>query len=108
AQQTFAVFAAMHDKDIAGVLEYFAPIVEHWFVARADDERAAAVDDLSGVLAGLGIDRVEPCADISAACRTAESRARPGDRVLVFGSFYTVGPAMAALGLYSTPSKVGR
>lgn len=108
AERTFAVFAAMHDKDIAGVLEHFAPIVEHWFLARADDKRGAPVEDLVRVLAGLGSDRVEACADIGAACVAAANRTQPGDRVLVFGSFYTVGPAMTALGLYSTPSKVGQ
>ena len=41
------------------------------------------------------------------ACEDARLRAAPGDRVVVFGSFYLVGPALSALGLYSAPSQSG-
>ena len=37
--------------------------------------------------------------DVADACRTARAAARAGDRVLVFGSFLTVGPALEFLGL---------
>jgi dihydrofolate synthase/folylpolyglutamate synthase len=33
-------------------------------------------------------------------CEVARATAKPGDRVLVFGSFHTVGPAMQWLGIY--------
>jgi dihydrofolate synthase/folylpolyglutamate synthase len=37
--------------------------------------------------------------DVAEACRVARAAARPGDRVLVFGSFLTVGPALEFLGI---------
>ncbi|MBN1237621.1 MAG: bifunctional folylpolyglutamate synthase/dihydrofolate synthase [Gammaproteobacteria bacterium] len=111
APRTIAVFAAMHDKDHAGVLGRFVPTVDRWFVAGVDDERGAPADMLLDVLRRLGAERAEACADVAAACAAAARDARPGQRVLVFGSFYTVGPAMEALGLnlglYSTPSEEG-
>ena len=36
--------------------------------------------------------------DVATGCRMARDAARPGDRILVFGSFLTVGPALEFLG----------
>jgi dihydrofolate synthase/folylpolyglutamate synthase len=98
--RTWAVFGAMGDKDLAGVMRGFVPSVTEWFVAPVDSERGAHPDSLCGLLSELGA-VASPHADVEAACLAARRRAAPGDRVLVFGSFYTVGPALAALGLYS-------
>ncbi|HEX5421833.1 MAG TPA: bifunctional tetrahydrofolate synthase/dihydrofolate synthase [Gammaproteobacteria bacterium] len=102
--RTLAVYGAMHDKDIAGVLRQFAQLVAEWHVAHVDAERGASLATLLEQAVALGRGGVQGHADVAAACAAADASARPGDRVLVFGSFYTVGPAMAALGLYSTPA----
>ncbi len=104
APRTLAVFGAMHDKDVAGVLENFEGLVAQWHVAHVDDERGASVASLVERVEALRGGEAIAHSDVAAACRAAAAAARPGERVLVFGSFYTVGPAMAALGLYSTPS----
>jgi dihydrofolate synthase / folylpolyglutamate synthase len=36
---------------------------------------------------------------VAEACGIARARAAPSDRIIVFGSFHTVGPALAALGV---------
>jgi dihydrofolate synthase/folylpolyglutamate synthase len=46
-----------------------------------------------------GASVLEQAADVASACRAARAAARPGDRVLVFGSFLTVGPALEFLGI---------
>jgi len=105
--RTFAVFAGMRDKDLAGV---FAPLVaqiEAWFVTQANAERGATGAQLREILFACGARRVEIAADVVIACAAARSAATPGDRVLVFGSFHTVGVATAALGLYCAPSRSG-
>jgi dihydrofolate synthase/folylpolyglutamate synthase len=102
--RTFAVFGAMFDKDIAGVLQQFAELVSEWHVAQVDTERGASLASLLEQVAALGRGPAYGHHDVASACAAAEAAARPGDRVVVFGSFYTVGPAMAALGLYSTPA----
>jgi dihydrofolate synthase/folylpolyglutamate synthase len=102
--RTLAVFGAMFDKDIAGVLRQFADLVAEWHVAQVDTERGASLASLLEQVALLGRGPAHGHQDVAAACAAAEAAARPGDRVVVFGSFYTVGPAMAALGLYSTPA----
>ena len=105
--RTYAVFAAMLDKDLDGVLASFVPLVDRWYLAQSDTERAAPAGRLLEVLRELGAAHAAGYADVASAGAAAEADAKPGDRVLVFGSFYTVGPALKALGLYSTPSAMG-
>ena len=100
AGHTVAVFSAMRDKDLASLLGQFTAEVEQWFVAPVDSERSATLESLRDVLHSLGARGTEAHGEIAAACLAARACVQPGDRVLVFGSFYTVGPAMAALGLY--------
>src|SRR5690606_17965677 len=106
ASRTLAVFAAMEDKDLEGVLEPFAALVDRWHVSRPDSERGAPLAAVARVLRALGVSEPILHEDVPAACRAALAEAKPGERVLVFGSFYTVGPALEALGLYSTPLAV--
>lgn len=103
ARRTHAVFGAMGDKDLRGVLQLFVADVDTWSICAVDSDRGASLDQLKSVLDGLGARGVRAYADAASACNAARTRVRPGDRVLVFGSFYTVGPAMAALGLYCPP-----
>lgn len=101
--RTLAVFGAMTDKDLVGVLRPFVADVAEWHVGAVASERGAELSQLCDALAELGASRVEQHVDIASACIAARARALPGERVLVFGSFYTVGPAIAALQLYCAP-----
>ncbi|HET8696206.1 MAG TPA: folylpolyglutamate synthase/dihydrofolate synthase family protein [Gammaproteobacteria bacterium] len=106
-RRTLAVFAAMRDKDLAGVLEPFVASVEQWFVTQAAPDRGATGPELRDTLAAAGARTISVSANVPAACAAARSAARPGDRVVVFGSFVTVGAAAEALGLYCAPSPRG-
>jgi dihydrofolate synthase/folylpolyglutamate synthase len=101
---TTAVFGAMQDKDLRGVLEPWIRAVDRWHVAPVDSERTASGPQIEQWLERLGAERIAVHSDVESACAAARAGARPGERVLVFGSFYTVGPAMASLGLYCEPS----
>jgi dihydrofolate synthase/folylpolyglutamate synthase len=105
--RTMAVFAAMHDKDLAGVLLPFIAVVDRWFVTQASPERGATGASLQNLLRSLGAREVVTEPSVAASSAAAGSAAKPGDRVLVFGSFHTVGAATAALGLYCAPSRLG-
>jgi len=102
--RTFALFAAMADKDIAGVIDPFIATVDHWHVTRADADRGATEKDLLLWFEERKVDSVVAHPLIAEACDQVRRLAADGDRVLVFGSCYMVGPAMTALGLYCAPS----
>jgi dihydrofolate synthase/folylpolyglutamate synthase len=105
ARRTFVVFAAMRDKDLSGVVAPFASTAAGWFVAQASADRGATRHELEQLLASLGAAGVVASDDIEAAVSAARATARPGDRVLVYGSFHTVGAVLEALQLYCAASR---
>jgi dihydrofolate synthase/folylpolyglutamate synthase len=104
AARTWIVFAAMRDKDLPGVVQPFAAHADGWFVTCASPERGATGAELEALLESLGARSVHVAADVGAACAAARAAATRGDRVLVYGSFHTVGAAMEALRLYCATS----
>jgi dihydrofolate synthase/folylpolyglutamate synthase len=99
---TYAVFGVMQDKDIDGVIAHMAPHVDHWCVAQLHSPRAANVDALAARIAaalppdGKAEDHsVRAFPNPGAAFADAMSRAGENDRIVVFGSFYTVAGVMA-------------
>jgi dihydrofolate synthase / folylpolyglutamate synthase len=90
--RTHAVFGAMQDKDLQAIVQRLAPIVEHWYCTDLPTTRAASADTLGKI-----VHHVQPKAEISMhaspsqALAAALERADPADRILVFGSFLTVG-----------------
>lgn len=95
---THAVFGAMADKDLVPMLERIAPLIDRWHLTDLPLERASKADDLAAMLdahpatAPGGRSRVAGRhASPRDALRAAVSEADPADRIVVFGSFYTVG-----------------
>jgi dihydrofolate synthase/folylpolyglutamate synthase len=98
ARRTIAVCGILADKDVAGITALLAADVDTWIPvtlsgarARPRDERVRRLPDGARVDAHAG--------DVASACRRARELARPGERVVVFGSFLTVGPALEFLGI---------
>ncbi|WP_372525728.1 bifunctional tetrahydrofolate synthase/dihydrofolate synthase [Piscinibacter sp.] len=94
--RTHAVFGAMHDKDIAAILKRMAPLVDAWHFTDLPPARAAKAEELRTqharlALRGPGPVTVSCHADPLQALRAALGSADPADRIVVFGSFYTVG-----------------
>jgi dihydrofolate synthase/folylpolyglutamate synthase len=91
---THAVFGAMADKDLAPMLARMEPLVDKWYFTDLPTPRAASGADLQARWRTLG-----QRADVSAetfhspeqALAAAVAAADPADRIVVFGSFYTVG-----------------
>ncbi len=102
APTTHAVFGAMADKDIAAMLARIAPLVQRWYpcalpVARAEDVAALASRIDPAQLAGVYPTPAQAFAAARAAADTA-------DRIVVFGSFHTVGGVLEALRGDRTPA----
>ena len=100
---TYAVFGIMDDKDIAGVIAPMAGLVDHWCVTDLPSPRSATSAALAEKVAALrpagakdADFSVTAFADPAAAFANAMSRAEENDRIVVFGSFYTVAGVMAA------------
>jgi dihydrofolate synthase / folylpolyglutamate synthase len=100
---TIAIFGAMRDKDLAGVVGPLAGRVDRWFVTGLPLPRAAVPDDLAAVASAAEATRkdgeraeVRAFATPRDAWHAALETADPDDRIVVFGSFFTVAGVMAA------------
>ena len=97
SRHTLAVFGAMKDKDIAGLLSKIAPMVDGWYCCELPTPRAAAADELAELARQASLltrGREVPLAchgSPAEALAAALAVAGPTDRIVVFGSFYTVG-----------------
>lgn len=99
---THAVFGAMADKDLAPMLAKIGPLIDRWYFTDLPTPRAETAHTLlqkwSAVkLATSGTRREVPASTHPtphAAIQAALAAADPTDRIVVFGSFYTVGGAL--------------
>ena len=101
---TYAVFGAMADKDIDGIIAQMKPHVDHWCVTDLPLPRAASGADIAARLSEAGVDgggtdaerSISTFASPAEAYANARSRAGENDRIAVFGSFLTVAGVIAA------------
>jgi dihydrofolate synthase/folylpolyglutamate synthase len=96
--RTLAVCAVLGDKDIAGIMATLGPAIDGWILAALAGPRAVATGELAARLP-TGARLLAQADDVAAACGAARAAAGPGDRIVVFGSFLTVGPALEFLGI---------
>ena len=93
--KTFAVFAMLRDKDIAGVVRAMKEQVDLWLVAGIVQPRGASAEELLRVMEQEGLaQHAGAFASVAEAYRHACAKAAEDDKILVFGSFYTVAEAM--------------
>lgn len=93
--RTFAVFGVLTGKDAAGMAATLADQVDGWHLAGPADARALPLNQLAAQVARAAPDT--PCQtypSVESALDTVAALAAEGDRVLVFGSFVTVGDAI--------------
>jgi len=96
--RTFAVFAMLRDKDIAGVIAAMKPQVDEWLVSSTSGERGADAALIGEALARAGVrGPVSSHDSVAAAYAQACDRAAQTDRIVVFGSFHTVAAVAGAL-----------
>jgi dihydrofolate synthase/folylpolyglutamate synthase len=93
-RRTLAVCGILGDKDIEGIAAQLRQSFDEWIVAGLSGGRAVPSNELAARLGQMDANVVATAASVEAACRLAQQRALPGDRIVVFGSFLTVGPAL--------------
>ena len=97
---THAVFAALSDKDVEGMVAALQQEVAHWHLAGLQQDagaRAQTVESLAARLATSAAGSGSREASVAAALKAARRAARSGDRILVLGSFHTAVEAMHCL-----------
>ncbi len=94
--RTHAVFAALGDKDVAGVVAALADRIDQWWLAGLRDAgpRGVDVDTFAARLQGTAAADGARYADVGSALIAAHATAIVGDRILVFGSFFTAAEAL--------------
>jgi dihydrofolate synthase/folylpolyglutamate synthase len=91
---THAVFGAMADKDVAPMLARVGPLMDKWYFTDLPTPRAAAGTVLQAAWQASNTRRdatSNAYPSPESALQAAIAAADPADRIVVFGSFYTVG-----------------
>ena len=97
--RTFAVIGVLADKDAAAIGAALAGVVDHWIVCTLPGPRGTSAAELAARLVARAAP-IELADSVTAGCELARAEAQPGDRVVVCGSVYTVGPALRWLQVY--------
>ena len=92
--RTLAVCGILADKDAVGVAIALAARVDEWWMATTEGTRGTVDAALAALMAPHLRTPAHAGGSIAAACACALAAAREGDRIVVFGSFHTVAPAL--------------
>jgi dihydrofolate synthase/folylpolyglutamate synthase len=96
---TFAVIGVLADKDAAAIGAALAGVIDRWIVCTLPGPRGTRAAELAARLVARAAP-IELAGSVAAGCELARAQAQPGDRVVVCGSVYTVGPALQWLRVY--------
>ena len=106
APETIAVCGMLRDKDATGVLRELAPRFNRWHFCTLPGPRGATAEELQGALRSTGSDAPSSChASAEQALAAATGAAGENDKIVVFGSFLTVGESMAWLKHHKTSTR---
>jgi dihydrofolate synthase/folylpolyglutamate synthase len=89
APDTIAVCGMLRDKDAAGVLRALAPRITRWHLASLSGPRGASAEELA-----RHVEAAHCFTSPATAFEAALSGANENDKIVVFGSFLTVGEVM--------------
>ncbi|HSS06086.1 MAG TPA: cyanophycin synthetase, partial [Rhodanobacteraceae bacterium] len=96
--RTLAVFGALGDKDVRGIVEPLRDVITDWQLAGLahDSPRGFAADALRDLVRGTHADVniAGTHDDVETALAAAFMRAARGDRVVAFGSFFVAAAAL--------------
>jgi dihydrofolate synthase/folylpolyglutamate synthase len=92
--KTYAVCGILADKDAAAIAAILSDSIDAWWCASIDGTRGRSGEALAQEVRGRVEATVHAADSVSAACAAAAAAANFDDRIVVFGSFHTVGPAL--------------
>lgn len=97
--RSYAVVGMLADKDIAGALAPLKGRIDYWHLATLEGPRGTSAGTLAEIVRAADLGGEIFLHDTpEAAMRAAKGAAGESDRIVAFGSFYTVAGALTALG----------
>jgi dihydrofolate synthase/folylpolyglutamate synthase len=104
--KTIAVFGVLADKQIEQITSALASSVDEWFVCGLRTSRGSDAESVKQLLMrSVQKKPVSAWGSVAQGCAAAQEVARGNDRILVFGSFYTVSEALETIGQRLTASR---
>jgi dihydrofolate synthase / folylpolyglutamate synthase len=94
AGKTLAVCGILADKDAAAIAAILHPVIDTWWCASVEGTRGRSGAALAAEVRAQGAASVTAAGSVAAACAAAFGESQAEDRIVVFGSFHTVGPAL--------------
>ncbi len=98
-RETFALVGMLNDKDILNTLKEMLPIIDHWNVADLKGERGEKAIVLEKHLRDLGITNIQTYSTVWEGYQNLLLKLNPLDRLIIFGSFFTVAAILEQIGL---------
>lgn len=96
-QRTIAVFAILSDKDVDGIISLLHSHIDDWYISEVDSPRRMGVDHVEQSLMQQSSDTsVKVFQSVEQAYSQAQMEASEGDRIIVFGSIFTVSEVLAS------------
>lgn len=96
-RKTTAIVGLLDDKDVAGVIGPIAEYIDQWVAMSAESDRAVAADELARQISNLSGNACFVADSAQAAIDFSRRNSAKNDRILVTGSFFTVGPVLRQL-----------
>ncbi|HEX3602994.1 MAG TPA: bifunctional tetrahydrofolate synthase/dihydrofolate synthase [Steroidobacteraceae bacterium] len=92
--KTLAVCGILMDKNAAGIAAIMDGCIDEWWCASIDGTRGRSGVALADEIRDEVAVSVSTADSVAEACQAALAAAASTDRIVVFGSFHTVGPAL--------------
>jgi len=95
---SIAIFAALKDKDISGIVAALGDCFDNWLVAELSGPRACSALELAAIVRRTAVaGQVETVESVAQAMEQALDQAAKKGRIVAFGSFYTVAEAWTTI-----------
>lgn len=85
--KTYVLFSILADKDINGVVQVFAGLIDEWHFFPLQDVRAMSLENMQAAMNLCEIPVAVPHKELKLAWNTLKPRLKDEDRVVAFGSF---------------------
>ena len=94
--RTLAVFGALADKDVGGIVNPLAPLIAFWYGGGLDGESARGLPaaELQSRMSAASAVKSSFHAGIGGALQAASAGADAADRIVAFGSFFVAAAAL--------------